>query len=198
MYLEDTQRKRVLKTEIWYPTKDTTQINISNEYPFQLPPTSKDASLPSSKHPLILLSHGTGGNRISQMWLATELVGNGYIVAAVNHFGNTLDNKIPENFVKVWDRPLDFSFLITHLLNDSTWAPLIDTTKIGMAGFSLGGYTAIGLAGGKLDFNLLHAYSKTEEGKVEFNLPELGDVSKYITPQIMEEGNNKYLSLIHI
>lgn len=193
--LIDHKRERPVKTEIWYPTKDTTKQNITTEYPFKLPPTSKDAEIASGKFPLIMLSHGTGGNRISQMWLACELAGNGYIVASVDHYGNTLDNKIPENFVKVWDRPLDVSFAIDRLLTESQWVAAIDTTQIGMAGFSLGGYTTIALAGGTLNYELLKEFSNTKEGKVEFDLPELGDVSKFITPEIIELGNKEYRSL---
>ena len=193
--LMDQKRQRPIKTEIWYPTSDTTKLNITKEYPFKLPPTSNGAEITSGKFPLIMLSHGTGGNRISQMWLACELAAIGYFVASVNHFGNTLDNKIPENFVKVWDRPLDVSFAIDNLLTHSKWKSAIDSAKIGMVGFSLGGYTAIGLAGGVLNYNKLKNFSTTEEGENEFILPELGDVSKLITPEIIELGNQEYKNL---
>ena len=193
--LTDTSRSRPIKTEIWYPTKDTTKPNISAAYPFKLPPTSQNADLISGQFPLILLSHGTGGNRISQMWLACELVGHGYMVVSVDHFGNTHDHKIPENFVRIWDRPLDITFVINHLLSDPKWSEAIDTNKIGMAGFSLGGYTAIALAGGELDYSLLKSFSETEEGKNEFILPELGDVSKLITPAIIDAGNQSFRDL---
>jgi predicted dienelactone hydrolase len=189
--LEDTSRNRPLKTEIWYPTQDTTGTNVAEDYPFKLPRTSQNAVIAPGKFPLILLSHGTGGNRISQMWLACELVGSGYIVASVDHFGNTLDNKIPENFVRIWDRPLDLSFLLDHLLSDSTWAISIDSNKIGMAGFSLGGYTGIALAGGEADFGLLRRFAETQQGASEFNVPELGDVSYLITRDLVNEGNRK-------
>lgn len=191
----DQSRERPVKTEIWYPTNDTTKQNITKDYPFKLPPTSKGAVIAPGNFPLIMLSHGTGGNRISQMWLACELAGNGYIVASVDHFGNTLDNKIPENFVKVWDRPLDISYAIDNILINSDWKSTIDSTQIGMVGFSLGGYTAIGLAGGILDYKQLKKFSKTKEGKNEFNLPELGDVSKFITPEIIELGDKEYKNL---
>ncbi len=189
--LIDAIRDRPLKVEVWYPTRDTTKSNITSEYPFKLPPTSRDAAFPTKKHPLILLSHGTGGNRIALMWLACELVGNGYVVASVDHFGNTLDNKIAENFVKIWDRPLDISFVIDELTTNAKWTAIIDSTSIGMAGFSLGGYTAIGLAGGVIDYKLLKEFSQTKEGKNEFNLPELGDISELITAEIISEGNTQ-------
>lgn len=193
--LIDKKRNRPLKTELWFPTNDTSRANISIEYPFKLPPTSKEAEIIQGKFPLILLSHGTGGNRISQMWLACELAGSGYVVASVDHFGNTFDNKIPENFVKVWDRPLDISFLLDQLLSSSVWSSKIDTAKIGMVGFSLGGYTAIALAGSTIDYKLLESFSKTNEGKIEFNVPELGDLSKLINEDVINDGNKQYRNL---
>ncbi|MEL6866155.1 MAG: dienelactone hydrolase [Bacteroidota bacterium] len=193
--LLDSIRERPIKTELWYPTADTTKVNIATEYPFQLAPTAQDADLLPGKFPLVLLSHGTGGNRISQMWLASELVGNGYLVAAVDHYGNTLDNKIPENFVRIWERPLDIRFLLDHLLADEKWGPKIDTSQIAMAGFSLGGYTTIALAGGQIDYQALKAFSETAEGKMEFTLPELGDISPLITPEIIKDGNERFNKL---
>ena len=185
----DSLRNRPLITEIWYPTNDTTKVNITTEFPFIVPPTSKDADFLSEKSPLILLSHGTGGNRISQMWLACELAANGFIVLAVDHYGNTFDNKIPENFIKVWDRPLDISFSLDHILNNPKFNSKIDSTKIGMAGFSLGGYTTIALASGVLNYNFLKEFSDTEEGKKEFDIPELKNLSKLIKPEVIKKGN---------
>ncbi|WDF66849.1 hypothetical protein PQ465_11085 [Sphingobacterium oryzagri] len=195
LLLNDDKRNRPIKTEIWYPTNDTAKSNPTSEYPFKLPPTSKDAAIVSNKHPLIFLSHGTGGNRISQMWLACELASSGYIVAAVDHFGNTLDNKIAENFVKIWERPLDISFAIDKVVNLPELSSNIDTTKIGMVGFSLGGYTTIALAGGSINYDSLKKFSSTKEGKEEFKVPELGDVSKFITPELIEKGNNAFKHL---
>ena len=191
----DSTRKRPLKTEIWYPTADTTKPNVTLDYPFKLPPTSKNADIIPAKFPLILLSHGTGGNRISLIWLASELAANGYIVAAVDHWGNTHDNKIPENFVKVWDRPLDISYILDKLLIEPQFKAHINSNKIGIAGFSLGGYTAIALAGGIIDYDLLKEFSQTAEGQTEFNIPELGDVSKLMTTEIINQGNNHFENL---
>ncbi len=193
--LQDSKRNRPIKTEIWYPTQDTTGINVTEEYPFKLPRTSKNAVIATGKFPLILLSHGTGGNRISQMWLACELVGKGYIVASADHYGNTLDNKIPENFVRIWDRPMDMSFLLNHLLNDESWSASVATDKIGMAGFSLGGYTGMALAGAQIDFELLQQFADTKQGELEFTVPELGDIRYLITPELVKEGNLKSIDL---
>ena len=189
----DSDRNRPLKTEIWYPTIDTTGINISKAYPFILPPTSQDVQIASGLHPLILLSHGTGGNRISLMWLAAELVGRGYMVAAVNHWGNTLDNKIPEQFVKIWHRPQDIQFILNRIMAD--FKAHIDTSRIGMAGFSLGGYTTLALAGGVMDYQTLANFAQTKDGEVEFTIPELGDLRPLLTPEVLAEGDKRSQSL---
>jgi len=189
LLLEDRDRNRPIKTEIWYPTHDTSGSNVSVNYPFKLPRTSFNAKIASGTFPLVLLSHGTGGNRISQMWLAGELAGNGYIVASVDHYGNTLDNKIPENFVRIWDRPLDLTFLLDKLLQDTVWSKSIDPKKIGMAGFSLGGYTGMALAGSKTNFEFIQQFADTKQGKSEFIIPELGDIRYLLTPELIQEGN---------
>jgi predicted dienelactone hydrolase len=186
----DSIRKRPLKTEIWYPTPEaiTPDNNASASLPFVLKPTVRNASLQNIKHPLILLSHGTGGNRFSLAWLAYDLVKRGYMIVAVDHWGNTFDNKIPEQFVKGWERPQDLSFVLTQLLNDTLLRKNIDENKIGAAGFSLGGYTVIALAGGEIEFTLLKKYSQTKQGKKEMTIPEFGDLSKLIADPLIEES----------
>tara|TARA_R110001583_G_scaffold193316_1_gene361409 strand:+ start:1985 stop:3103 length:1119 start_codon:yes stop_codon:yes gene_type:complete len=190
--LKDSIRNRPLKTEIWYPTKDSLSKKYhKTESPYFHKPTIRNASNTIQKFPLIMLSHGTGGNRISLMWLAHELAKNGFIVAAVDHWGNTFDNKIPLNFVKVWDRPLDVSYVISSLITDSTFSNNIDINKIGVVGFSLGGYTSIALGGGGIDYNLLKEFSNTEQGQKELNVPELGNLSPLITKEVIKKGNSK-------
>jgi len=173
----DSTRNRLVKTELWYPTLDNDSANLKiTELPFVLEPTIRDARFMNQRFPLIVLSHGTGGNRFSLAWIAISLVKQGYIVASPDHWGNTFDNKIPEYFVRYWERPLDISFIITQILKNENYSKHIDNKKIGAVGFSFGGYTTIALAGAEIDCNLLKSNSKTEEGKKEFKIPEFGDL----------------------
>ena len=59
---------------------------------------SRDAPLSNKKkqYPLIMMSHGSGGDRYNMSWLAEVLTANGYIVCAMDHYGNTWNNKIPQ------------------------------------------------------------------------------------------------------
>ncbi|RLK52841.1 alpha/beta hydrolase family protein [Microbacterium telephonicum] len=101
-------------------------------------------------HPLVLLSHGTGGRVADLGWLADALAAAGILVAGVDHHGNTAadDAYLPEGFAFVWERPRDLSVVIDHLLDTRDD---VDAGRIGAAGFSLGGYTCIALLGGRID-----------------------------------------------
>lgn len=156
-YVDDS-RNRPLVTEVWYPTYDTLSSSTTSESKRELFKTIKtipNASIvPSKKFPLLLVSHGTGGNRFSLTWFIEKMVREGYIVAAVDHYGNSSFNKIPREFIKWWERAIDIQYVLSSLLEEKDIGLKIDQSKIGGVGFSLGGYTNIALAGGYVDRNI--------------------------------------------
>ncbi len=168
----DESRKRPLVTEIWYPTYDTEKKENSDDLPvFKMIQTIHNASIPDKKFPLLLVSHGTGGNRFSLTWFVERMVREGYIVVAMDHFGNSTFNKLPREFVKWWERAIDVKYVLTALLNAPDIGTKIDQSRIGGVGFSLGGYTNIALAGGyvnrkkemALESNMPPEFPETEE-----------------------------------
>jgi len=146
----DSKRDRELITEIWIPEK-------SNSEPYRL----------------IMFSHGTGGNRLACQWFCEGLAKKGFLVAAVDHYGNTYTNPIPKEFVTVWQRPLDISFVLSKLLIEKEFAGKIDESKIYAAGFSLGGYTSIALAGANFNLDNFIRFIHTPQGFKEANIPEM-------------------------
>jgi predicted dienelactone hydrolase len=150
---------RPLRTAIWYPTSPTT---TTEEKIFGGPPDREvfapvtvapgaEISDTKQKYPIVLLSHGTGGSAVQMMWLGYYLASRGYIVAAVNHHGNTAAERQPAapGFLLYWERARDLSVLLDRLLADPLFGPRIDRDRIGAAGFSLGGYTVVSIAGGE-------------------------------------------------
>lgn len=177
----DTQRSRPIKTEIWYPTQDIDEKGERNTIlPFVLSPTIRNATLLKYRSPLVILSHGTGSNRFGLAWLAIALAKQGFIVAAPDHFGNTFDNKIPDYFVRHWERPLDTRFVLDNILKDDEISQWIDINRIGAGGFSLGGYTALALAGVEVNCELLRQNAINRKFRKEMIVPELGDLQKLI------------------
>ena len=156
----DKKGPRPLTTTIWYPTVQSGEGVASaptagNPLFAPLPPVIEGAVLApnSQKYPLVLLSHGTGGSALGLAWLGRFLAARGYIVAALNHHGNTGAEPMPDprGFLLWWERAKDVSAVLDKLLNDPTFGPNIDRGRIGIAGFSLGGYTVLTVAGGRID-----------------------------------------------
>ena len=141
---------RPLATTVWYPTSAANPEQTWSAGVFRFGYSALNAPFDdTTPRPLIVLSHGTGGSAAQLSWLAEHLVAGGYIVAAVNHHGNTAleDRQWPAAYVLPSERSRDLSVLIDKLLNHAELGPRIDRNRIGAAGFSLGGYSVFGLAG---------------------------------------------------
>ncbi len=125
--------------------------------------------------PLVVISHGFGANRKFFAYLARHLASYGLTVAALEHPGSntkwlnsvsTSDNAgglvQAREFI---DRPKDVSFLLDELakLNQQP-GPLqgkLHTQQVSIIGHSLGGYTALALAGAEVDLVELRRFCKS-------------------------------------
>ncbi|MDB6063042.1 MAG: lipoprotein signal peptide [Verrucomicrobiaceae bacterium] len=161
----DTQRSRPLHVRLWYPA-----VATAPQQPVTYESIFKGYAAPAAEYfrdaqarPLIMLSHGDRGSSSNQVWLAEALAGEGFIVAAVDHWLNTHENNTPEGTLKLWERPADISFVVTQLLGDPTWSSRIDADRIGVAGHSAGGYTALALAGAQYTYELQAKYCESAQ-----------------------------------
>lgn len=164
-YVDDSRRSwdgsepRPLQTTLWYRAPESAGAGSvpasTGRSMFDAPPVLEGAPLAADqeRYPLVLISHGTGGCAPALLWLGHALAAHGYIVAAVNHHGNTCgEAKLDaRGFFLWWERAKDLSAVLDQLLQDPTFGPHIDKQRIGAAGFSLGGYTVITVAGGRID-----------------------------------------------
>ncbi|GMV43202.1 MAG: hypothetical protein AMXMBFR64_49180 [Myxococcales bacterium] len=106
--------------------------------------------------PLIVFSHGSQAFKEQSLFLVEGLTRHGYVVAAVDHIGNTFMTQNEEKMGEVArERPRDISALIDRLMapesGDPSWfSTHIDFDRIAAAGHSFGGYTVMALAGGVL------------------------------------------------
>ncbi len=165
----DANRK--LTATVWYPAaagaaEKPRQVGPPGEPVFAGVRVATDAPIAATpgKFPLVVLSHGTGGTADTLAWLGTALAARGYIAAAVNHPGNNaIDGYTVPGFTLWWLRARDLGAVIDGMLADPRFGPRIDPRRIGAAGFSLGGYTVIELAGGVTSMAQFRAFCDSPE-----------------------------------
>lgn len=141
---------RALVAEIYYPTQENSKEKSAEHGTWIMKNFEENASLAPNNalHPLVVFSHGFQGDRFSSSWLAEKLVAQGYIVAMIDHTHNTnYEHDALFLYTNMWQRPKDISELLTFLLKHPRWETVLDKNRIAVAGFSLGGFTALWLGG---------------------------------------------------
>jgi predicted dienelactone hydrolase len=151
------QRSTPLKVTVWYPAAvGGTPALVGEDRLFRGTAAALDAPVAPGRFPLLLVSHGSGGNVEGISWLTTRLAAAGFIVAGPNHPQTTRGNSTPIDTTKIWQRPADLSAVLTALANDPAWTSSLDASRVGALGFSLGGHTVMALAGARVS---LEAYA---------------------------------------
>lgn len=143
---------------VFYPARSdggSTQIG-----PFTIAATRGAAPAPGA-FPLIVHSHGTGGSHLGHHDTLAALARAGFVAAAVQHpRDNFLNSSGFGTDLQLIGRPHHIVALIDGVLANATVGPLIDRERIGMAGFSAGGYTTLLVAGAVPNFALAEEYRR--------------------------------------
>ncbi|BDI14422.1 hypothetical protein ANSO36C_02240 [Nostoc cf. commune SO-36] len=133
--------------------------------------------------PIIVISHGLGSDRTSFAYLAEHLASYGFVVAVPEHPGSNsqqiqallagIADRVT-NPRELIDRPLDIKFLLDELTglskSNSTFRGRLNLEQVGVVGQSFGGYTALALAGAKINFEQLKADCPALENTLNVSL----------------------------
>lgn len=160
LLLRDTERDRLIPVELYW----------SKRY---------------SHGPLIVISHGFGADRKFLTYLAEHLASYGFVIASIEHPGSnvaalttllqeTTVGEIPDQSeasrllpaTEFIDRPQDVSFVLDHLdwLNQYSHVlkGKLNTDEVSIIGHSMGGYTALVLAGARLSLPELQDFCQNQ------------------------------------
>lgn len=146
LIIRDEMKNISFPVLLHYPTNEKSRPIAFGPYIMNVSP---DAEIIEKQFPLVIISHGNGGSHLLYRTISTHLAKNGYIVAMLEHYGNNRNNNTLENTTEnLINRPRHVSLTIDFLLSDKSFSRNIVHNKIGVIGHSMGGYTALALAGG--------------------------------------------------
>lgn len=185
-----TGETRVLDTMIWYPAAAGSSgeafqgglrdVAVADGGPF----------------PLLMFSHGSCGSPGQSKFLVTRLASYGFVVAAPPHPGNTIADAPsvdrclnPVNLVDSYrNRPADIERALDGVLelnaSDARFSGRIDETRIGVAGHSFGGQTAVRVAATDPRIDTLLALAPGSTALV------LGQAEQLRIPTMLQAGEN--------
>ena len=105
------------------------------------------------RHPLVLISHGTGGWLGTHYDTARELADAGFVVVAFTHpHDNSQDPSATGSRRNLIDRPRQLLRVLDFVIRAWALRDHVDASRVGVFGHSLGAYTVLVAAGGVPDF----------------------------------------------
>ena len=160
----DATRDRRLVYEIWYPANVSPAAERDS---FTMPAraiasaqqAARDAPVRQGRYPLIAFSHSSYGDRRQSAHLTTHLASHGYVVVAADHEGNSaadfaaragaapMTSEERDAYIAriIADRVPDIRTLLDRVLAGAAAdvSAVIDATRIGLAGWSFGGWAVL-------------------------------------------------------
>lgn len=188
---------RKLVLEVWYPSATAgqgddykvflrdgkTEAAISGRAQRDAEPQKQDGKT----FPLIVVSHGYPGNRYLMTPLAENLASKGYVVASIDHTDSTYNDQRAFGSTLV-NRPLDQRFALQEMarLGDDTGSflyGLVDVSKAGLIGYSMGGYGAVVTAGAGVSAKAVAADWSAKEGALAIHQAGTKDHADLFEPR---------------
>jgi predicted dienelactone hydrolase len=155
---------RTLTLEVWYPAALRPGQQPGGEYRT----LTRDPALSVTLHgravrdaapaagtafPLVIISHGYPGNRYLMSHLGENLASKGFVAVSIDHTDSTYDRQLAFAST-LYNRPLDQLFVLNEIDrlgrtgSGSFLEGVVDTSRTGIIGYSMGGYGVLNVIGG--------------------------------------------------
>ncbi|TWI66383.1 putative dienelactone hydrolase [Pseudoduganella lurida] len=173
-----------IKLAIWYPSATPPQARNTGTFIQQV---ASDGEVAGTGLPLVIISHGTGGSQYSHYDTALALADAGFIVVAPIHPGDNYADR--SEAANILERPRHIIATLDYLLREWPQRAQIAPSRIGIFGFSSGGFTALVNIGGQPDLRKVGVHCAAHPAEYACQLvARHGDDSKQVphaaTPQM--------------
>jgi predicted dienelactone hydrolase len=137
-----------LEVAVWYPSNDA--VSPQPIGPFFTQTVAIGGSVDGKALPLVVISHGAGASSFAHYDTALALAEAGFVVAAIQHTGDNY--KDGSKFIQAAvDRPRHVNRTLDYMLGAWPGHDRLDPARVGVFGFSVGGFTALVAMGGVPD-----------------------------------------------
>jgi predicted dienelactone hydrolase len=145
--VHDTIQNIDLSVVLFYPAFGEEQLLQFGPYSAEV---AQNAPLVGDALRQVVISHGNSGTPWAYRDLAKRLAQAGFVVLLPEHHGNSRhDNSLAGTAANLLNRPRHISLALDVLAADPMFANRLASARVGIIGHSIGGYTALALAGGR-------------------------------------------------
>lgn len=146
---------RLIGVDCWYPAAPSAGPAATYEVIPGVGFTASarsDAAPLADARPLVVFSHGRAGLRTSYVMVCEGLAARGFVVAALDHPGDTLldwmTGTAVDDATNETQRVADVRFVVDELLGSAPLPAMttVDASRVAVVGHSYGGWTALATA----------------------------------------------------
>lgn len=153
---------RPAKINVWYPAgacpENSAQLCLADG---------------AATNKVVVFSHGAMGSADNYSWLGAGLAAAGFVVVAVNHYGESSvygdATQDMRSSAFIWQRAQEISALTAKLAGEKLFQRDVDWNSIVAIGHSAGGQTAAMLAGAQFDVRRIAPYCDSESAKADLS-----------------------------
>jgi predicted dienelactone hydrolase len=154
-----------MQAGLWYPSNTEMQAHPLGLFTQEV---ALNGPVAGQALPLVLISHGTGGSLVSHFDTAIALARAGFVVVALTHSGdNTQDQSYAGNRIGLIERPRQAEAALDWVLSSWPGRLNLNPRRVGVFGFSLGGFTSLVLIGGKPELARMSQLCESTPGAPE-------------------------------